>query len=213
MRRAALHLKDYLKRHPKGQSFVELSLLLGFLLLLLAIVVEGGTYMNQYIILVDGAREGARQASNADPFNRPDYTDNDSFYQGIDDLIEGKVNGNPDDPNAPPPVIAPLKLEQDNDDDVLITVYGIDDGGTLVAFPSGGAWKAYDSTNDTRLTTSELSDRISHSQASGAPLTGIVVVEIFYHYPSVFKSIGDGALVYAYSIMPVTAAEPTPIPP
>lgn len=203
-------LRFHLQRHHRGQSFIELAFVFGLLMTMLAGVIEFGNLLNQYIILIDGAREGARAASNADPFNRPDYTNNDSFYSTIDDLIEGTVDGDPDHPNAQPAVIIPLKLVDDNDDDVVITVYSIDTAGNLVGFPDDDGWSRY-GNQTTKFDTSELKSRVI--SAPGAPLTGMVVVEIFYHYPSILKILPEDFTLHAYSIMPVTAAEPTPVPP
>jgi hypothetical protein len=49
---------------------------------------------------------------------------------------------------------------------------------------------------------------------SSAPPTGVLLIEIFYNYPQVLKLpvftafVQDPMPVYAYAIMPLTAAEP-----
>jgi hypothetical protein len=52
----------------------------------------------------------------------------------------------------------------------------------------------------------------------GAPATGLLVVEVYYHYFQVLKLpvftsiIPDPIPIYTYTIMPLSAAEPTPTP-
>jgi len=57
---------------PRGQSFVELMLVVMILAVLLAGVVEFGFMLNQYLHVLDGARESARYASASltEPFIR-----------------------------------------------------------------------------------------------------------------------------------------------
>lgn len=58
---------------------------------------------------------------------------------------------------------------------------------------------------------------LTKSLSSSAPNTGLVVVEIFYAYkqllalPLFTAFIPDPIQVHAYSIMPLSAAEPTPV--
>jgi hypothetical protein len=52
----------------RGQSFLELALLLPIILLLLAGLVEVGFFINRYLDALDLTREAARFASNRDPF-------------------------------------------------------------------------------------------------------------------------------------------------
>lgn len=47
----------------KGQSLVELALMLPFLILLLAVVIDAGRLFDAAIVLVQAAREGARFAT------------------------------------------------------------------------------------------------------------------------------------------------------
>ena len=54
-----------MRRQPRGQSFVELMLVMTFLALLLAGMVEFGFMLNKYLHVLDGAREAAR-ISNTD---------------------------------------------------------------------------------------------------------------------------------------------------
>ncbi len=55
--------------NSKGQSFVELMLILLILMMLLAGVVEYGFLLNNYLHVVDGAREAARYSNSAIAYN------------------------------------------------------------------------------------------------------------------------------------------------
>ncbi len=100
----------------KGQSFVELALLMSTLLLLVTGLIEFGNMLNQYINLVDGAREGARFGSNSDPFfnettKADDYSvdPQTSFYNHVDFIIEGDTNA---DPTIRTSSLSPLFLDR-----------------------------------------------------------------------------------------------------
>ena len=60
-----------IRRKPSGQSFVELLLVTVFLMLLLAGVVEFGFLLNNYLHVLDGAREAARYSNSAYAYNLP----------------------------------------------------------------------------------------------------------------------------------------------
>jgi len=53
-------LSSRIRRNKRGQSFIELMFVTLILALLLAGVVEFGFLMNNYLHVVDGAREAAR---------------------------------------------------------------------------------------------------------------------------------------------------------
>lgn len=57
-----LWLNKYIKNH-KGQALVEFALMLPVLLLLVVGVMEFGLIINQYIVMAEAAREGARSAA------------------------------------------------------------------------------------------------------------------------------------------------------
>jgi hypothetical protein len=55
--------KAKLQKRTKGQSFIELALVFMALMFIVAGVVELGNLINQYLELIDSAREGARAAN------------------------------------------------------------------------------------------------------------------------------------------------------
>jgi len=207
----------------KGQSIVELTLILLMLLTLLTAVVEFGNLLNQYIIVVDAARAGARFGSNDDPFIRTTdpFTLDANFFTNIDIIVEGAEAGR----NPAPPAhdldkgaLTPIRLNPADGDDVVISFFSIHDG-VLTRFPDFvNGWSYYGHHGYTgqtsNFTTAQLEAQIP---ASIAPDTGMVLVEIYYNYHQIlgfWRLIGvpDPIEVYTYAIMPLSAAEPTPEP-
>jgi hypothetical protein len=191
----------------KGQSFIELALVLTLILLLLSGVIEFGALLNEYINVVDGAREGARWgAGGDDPFIRTTlpFGDRTEYYTNIDEIIEGKTPGGG--------ALAPIALSAANGDDVVISVFSIS-GTQVVRYPGGSYWRKYKKQVST-FTNAQIQTRLDGS----APDTGMVLVEIFYHYYQILAMpwfttfVHDPITVHTYSMMPVSAAEPTPTP-
>lgn len=58
--------------HERGQSLVEMAVVVPILLLLVAAVIDAGRAFDAYIVLTNAAREGARFASLANPISEPD---------------------------------------------------------------------------------------------------------------------------------------------
>ena len=217
------------KTKNKGQSFIELALLMSTLLLLVVGLVEFGNMLNQYINLVDGAREGARFGSNTDPFYNVttrvyDYsTPQDSFFKDIDTVVEGNTAV---DPTLRTSAITPLFLDRAPESvpgfrspsgvaykaaEVLIAFYAVSNGAIVKKW----TWKKYSTGQVSQITDAEVA---SHLNAA-APNTGILLVEIFYNYFQLLKLpfltyvVADPIPVHAYAFMPLAAAESTPTPP
>jgi Flp pilus assembly protein TadG len=74
------------RRSERGQSLVELALMLPVILFLLVGVVEVGNALNAYLTLVDGARDGARWLQRA-------ASDDDIRRCGHRDRATGKRRG------------------------------------------------------------------------------------------------------------------------
>lgn len=197
------------KQRNKGQSFMEMTVILAVLLLLFMGMIEFGNLLNQYVNLVDGAREGARFGSNNDPFFDPvTKTDNysvvqDSFYDDIDTIVEGL--GTHEQGGA----IAPILLDVGHDD-VVISIISIRTQGDYVLVGTRSIHHNH---------TSELLSNmgfVTGSFNTDAPNTGILIVEIFYDYhqilglPIFTNFVPDPIHLHAYAIMPLSAAEPTP---
>ena len=63
-----ISIKAWLRMGKKGQSFVELAILFPLLIMLLSGVVEFGFLLNQYLDLLDGAREADALCQRWRPF-------------------------------------------------------------------------------------------------------------------------------------------------
>jgi hypothetical protein len=199
----------------KGQSFVELSLIVMLLMLLVAGIAEFGVLLNRYLNILDGVRESARFGANADPFAAcagVGTVDSDGvcseFYQGV---ALKTVN-----------VISPITLNPAIDDIVIsfFTVTG--DGATCIrtvkrypTLSNGYAWSKYGDTQTylgsggTPNKTSEQSlATIEGQMDSCAPPVSLLLVEAFYNYPQTLKApffeqvFPDPVPVYIDAIMP-----------
>jgi hypothetical protein len=194
----ALHKQENHKRES-GQSFVELSLVVIFLMIFIAGVVEFGFMLNNYLNLVDASREAVRYSSNFDPFNTDGSLDT-QFFQDTIALTRD--------------VLQPVELNAAMGDDIVVTFFSIG-SGIYSRYPNDQGWSA-NGNQVSKLSNAEIQSRLD----SSAPPTGILLVEIFYNYPQVLKLpvftmfVQDPMPVYVYAIMPLAAAEPpaTPIP-
>src|SRR5574341_717189 len=95
--------RSTLRRKSRGQSLVELALLLPVLAIMLSGLIEFGFALNQFLNILDAAREGARFGADGDPTLRAsctDKTDNDGD-KIVDDCPDPGIgaggNGFPDD--------------------------------------------------------------------------------------------------------------------
>lgn len=110
-----------------------------------------------------------------------------------------------------------------NQNDILISVFSIDQDGSpqIVRFGGTNGWSyaenyvGFNSRNQaSRFSISDISSRLD----SSAPNTGYVLVEVFYNYdqklklPWITAFVPDPVLLHAFTIMPLTSAEPTPTP-
>lgn len=187
-------------RKAKGQSFVEFAITLPVALMLLSGVVEFGFALNYYLSVLDASRQAARWGSNLDPFNS-NGTNNSTFYTSI----AGEAWYNLD-----PLVVNPsyegrrIKLDPAIDD-VVVSVFRVN--GTTVTLVHthrlyGNVTPIFDATT------------ITNNLVSGAPNAGILVVEVHHNYhqvlnlPFITPFVPDPMYLRAYSIMPLSAAEP-----
>ena len=198
------------KRKSKGQSLVEVALAFPFLLMLLSGMVEFGFMLNYYVSLTDSTRETARIFSNFDPFNKDGSDNYATFYDLTDDYLRDNM-----EPSAL------LGYENDSTrriildpaaDDIVVSVFSVCNGA-VVRYPTAGdyRWRGNDSS---RFTNADIEARL----VGAAPATGILLVEVFYDYhmvlglPWITAVIADPVPLYAYTIMPLSAAEPTSCP-
>ncbi len=189
------------KKSEKGQSFVELLLVAVFLIIFMLAIAEYGTLLNEYLNLVDGAREAARVASDLDPYDwydevPPDPIEvNPIFLQGT---VERAVA-----------IMAPLVLNQDNGDDIIVTFFSVEVVSGDFVIDRSDAHR-YMSNQVSKFLDNDIKGRLTLS----APPRGILLVEIFYNYPQRLKVpiftdlVPDPIPVYTYAIMPLPKIEP-----
>lgn len=217
-----------IQRKNAGQSFVELALVILILALMLSGVVEFGFLLNSYLKVLDSTREGARYASNGLPFQWDDvlgdYVSLQTFYENT--AIESILT------------MSPVVLNGNRGDDLVISVFtvgGTPSDPTIVRWPAGYSfgWNLCENRGDANIeqhinladwtSCSPKRSKFSTSQVlllmnPNAPGSGIVLVEVFYNYPQLLKLpvfeqvIPDPIPVYTYSMMPISSAEPTPVP-
>jgi len=185
-------------KNEKGQSFVELSLVVVFLMIFVAGIVEFGFMLNNYLNLVDASRETVRRSANYDPF----IVDPDTGVKTVDENFYRETGRFAEE------ILAPVVLDPSLGDDIVITFFSVG-SGIYVRYPDNDGWPVYNN-QVSKLTDAEIQSRLD----STAPPTGILLVEIFYNYPQVLKLpvftvfVQDPMPVYVYAIMPLTAAEP-----
>ena len=185
-------------RNEKGQSFVELSLIVILLMIFVAGIVEFGFALNNYLNLVDASREAVRYSSNFDPFDEVGKED-PNFYIQTAELTED--------------IMQPLVLNPSVGDDIVISFFSVA-SGVYKRYPeTTGYWSVY-GNHTSSLSDAEIQSRLD----SSAPPTGVLLIEIYYNYPQVLKLplftafVRDPMPLYVYAIMPLAAAEPNPTP-
>lgn len=190
--------KNTLEKTEKGQSFVELALVVLFLMIFVAGIIEFGFMLNNYLNLVDASRESVRRSANFDPFFIDPATGNKSVDE--DFYLETAL--------FTEDILEPVILDPNLGDDVIVTFFSVGDG-IYDRHPNEDGWSLYDN-QVSKLSDAEIQSRLD----SSAPPTGVLLVEIFYNYPQVLKLpvftafLQDPMPVYAYAVMPLTAAEP-----
>ena len=191
-------------RQPRGQSFVELMLVLVFLTMLLAGAVEFGFLLNNYLHVLDGAREAARYSSSAIAYDLNSGATIPEFYyytavQAANTLV-------------------PVKLDPTKGDDIIISVISAYES-TVLRHPSANGWSlcgnydafvnylwAHDpnhpsdplqsvppsladvnwyscSAHASRINDAAIVARLDPC----APNAGVLMVEILYDYPQMLK--------------------------
>lgn len=195
-RRRSLH-------KTKAQSLVEFAITLPIIIILLSGVVEFGFALNFYLSLLDASRQAARWGSNLDPFNT-NGTDNYTFYSNV--AAEARYNL---DPSVLNPSYEGRSITLDpNIDDVVVSVFSVD-GTTVTRYPTAGSYHLFNNVSPIFDET-----RITDNLVTGAPNSGVLVVEVHHNYHQVLNLpwltpfVPDPMYLRAYSIMPLSAAEP-----
>ncbi len=155
-----------------GQSLVELCIFLPIFLAMLALLVEVGFLVHNYLTLVDAAREGARWGVPGDPFEDTD------FYSYISNEITlANTFSIPPDASEIDIVVSVFSLTTPPMGDPTVTTrYPDDDGWSLNEEGGRGG-------GDKKPSAFSIADVNTRLQGmSDAPSTGVVLVEIFYEH-------------------------------
>jgi hypothetical protein len=236
-----IKIKSRSSGRNRGQSFVELSIVLPILLFLLIGFVEVGALIYSYLSMLDVAREAARFASEHDPAvlegpGAGGFCEDDKlhFYQDTACVIVG-AGFNPD------LILDPTR------DDVTISVFTIDDNIVTDRLPNDGdgVWSLYGENwtrncDGTLKSTTPFMQDIEvenifnlppptagpgtpppgpgTSMPSAPPDKGRVIVEVYYcheqllNLPLISQLLPNPVQLHAYSFMPAPAVAPTPTP-
>lgn len=214
-----MHIKPRHSRSPKsrGQSLVEFVVILPILLIMISGVIELGFMLNYYLDVIDAARDGARFAANLDPLDTDDgifdCVNSGYFYRLVPCVVHQALAPQIElDPSDPPP---------GDTDDLVISVFTV--SGTTITqrlgangLPDADGW-SLNNQHASDFTTAEVQAMLSTLPGT-TPSTGVVMVEIFYDYhmilalPWITAFVPNPVTLHAYTLMPNTFAEPTPIP-
>lgn len=193
-----------------GQSLVEFVIFLPIMLTMLALLVEVGFLVNNYLTLVDAAREGARWGVPGDPFDDTD------FYRDISRTytLENMFSITPDASEI----------------DIVVSVFSVTtppddpDGYPTVTIrcPDADGWSLNEEglrgVGDKKPSAFSIEDINTRLQdMPGSPSTGVVLVEVFYEHfqalnlPLVSQISALNPLsLHVYTFMPMPMKNATP---
>jgi hypothetical protein len=230
-----MRVRIKLKGVSKGQSFIELALVVPVLMLLMAGVVEIAFLYFSYMSALDLSREAARFASSRDyrindvedPDGLPYSACQDSylsyFYDTSCFFIDTEINSS-------------LEISPTDYADVAISVFTVTNNHVTNRWPNnadgvfslfqtnvGGSmvpnWKLDCSGNIVRTQPYMTNAQMEAMFQPDAPTEkGFVMVEVYYCYhhklnlPGLTWAIPNPLRMHAYTIMPSSEAIPTPTP-
>lgn len=217
-------------RKSRGQSFVELALVVPVLLLLLAGMVELAFFIFTYLTAIDLTREAARFASGRD------YRSYTAGSATLDECNNSNLDFYNDtacffiDPNFN----SYIPINEADYTDVNISVFTIKDYTTIsdrwpevgTASKTDNMWTLYGNnwqkdckgnvtTTEPYFSNSKMESLLS-SDTDTARWKGVVVVELYYCYQQVLnlpvfsQTIPTKLRMHAYTLMPAPEAVPTP---
>ncbi|HEY62124.1 MAG TPA: pilus assembly protein [Anaerolineae bacterium] len=211
----------------KGQALIELALLFPILMILLSGVVEFGIFLNQYLSIMDAARNAARFASDGLYYESDNVSDCETtrdFYRQTVCLVNSELRQERPyiqmNDNATPNNFLDDYLDPIRGDDIVVSAFSVSDQQIKARFPDNDGWSyasdlGVGSGTPSRFTNADV---VALIHEANAPRTGYVLVEIYYHYDQLLKLpwitafVPDPALLYTYAFMPLSSAEPTATP-
>ena len=200
------------QRKSKAQSLVEFAITLPILLFLFSGMIEFGFALNYYLSMLDATRVAARYYSNDTPFDEATHADRMVFYSNTADMVVANL-----DPWVANHSYRGRRITLDPaTDDVLVTVFGWsnDPAVGLMRYPTSGTYSIY------HHGISRFADdaAITSKFPAGSPNAGLLVVEVHYNFHQVLglpwlrPFLPDPLILRAYTIMPLSSAEPTSSP-
>jgi len=222
--------KEFKKK--RGQSLVETALMFPVLLILLSGLVEFGFLLNEYLTILDAARNAARFSSDS-LYNAADSDQNCNttrdFFRQTTCLVNQELRQEQPlvemNDNGTPGMLDDDYLDPNRGDDIIVSAFSIAQGiGVTARYPAGygdSGWSysldfpTYNIRNESSMFTSA---DIEAKLDANAPNTGFVMVEIFYLYPMKLRLpwitmfIDDPVPLHVFTLMPLVSAEPTPTP-
>lgn len=226
------------RRPTRGQSYVELVIVLPVLLIVLLGLVEVVVFAGRYLDVLDLTRQAARFASTHDPFDTLVATDeNCSTPNQFDFFYDTACIFSPPAGSAmctdlnfcngmnPYVAIDPTR------DDVVISIYTVSSNQVSDVWPSGGYWNLSGGNENWKrdcdgnmLNPAPSSPYYTESLVNSmlvsgsVPTKGFVAVEVYYcheqilNLPFLSQFIQNPMRIHAYTLMPLPAAQPTPTP-
>ncbi|RME08332.1 MAG: pilus assembly protein [Anaerolineae bacterium] len=217
----------------RGQSFVELALILPVLLMMIAGLVEVGFYVYSYLTALELTREAARFASLRDPFaldvvgsTLPDDACSDSVLHYYFDtaciILDTGFNPTlPLDKSIDDVTISVLTISGN----VVTNRWPADGDGVWSLSTASNSWSGNESwTKDCEGNVVRTEPFFTNAEVEamfqpGAPVNkGLVIVEVWYCYhqvlnlPILSDFLPNPIRLHAYSMMPAFEAIPTPTP-
>ena len=212
--------RSKMDKKGKGQSFVELALLFPLLLILVSGMVEFGFLLNQYLAIVDAARNAARFSSDSLYYNRDSNTNcdpllgpptTDFYFQTACVVLQELDQEKPS-----------IVIDTGRGDDIVISAFTITGGSSPHVsrrHPVNNGWSYAEALGGSRQQSSAFSiPDVNSMLQSGAPSTGVLIVEIYYHYdqilglPWITAFLPNPLTLHGYTFMPLVSAEPTATP-
>jgi hypothetical protein len=206
-------IKIMQQKLTRGQSLVEIALILPLILMMLTGLVEFGFGLNEYLGIQDATRNAARFASDGQ-YNARDSsykvcTATRDFYRQAACLVNQELrqerplvhmsdNGTPGD-------FTDDYLDPLHGDDIIVSTFGVLEGsGVSSRFPTeygeqGWSYSLDLTTNvlgsphrnaSSLFTSAELNTfwlDTDHHSGNSTPSTGLVLVEVFYNYDQKLK--------------------------
>jgi hypothetical protein len=193
---------------------VEMVILFPVLLIVLSGLAEFGFMLNEYLAILDAARNAARFSSDglysATDSNHNCGTTVDFYRQTACLVLQELAQEQPN-----------ITVEPEEHDDIVISAFSVLVGSGInrrhpeIYGEQGWSYALDLPSHGVRERSSGINNSFVNGKLDAtAPSTGLLLVEIYYTYdmklalPWITVFTGDPVTLHVYSIMPLTSAEP-----